>query len=90
VNQVSSPGAPGTVTSTGPAGPRPDDRGDPVARIGPEDVMTAPFAGQPGHGSTAFVRNQPARIADGRFQAGSTVVLLQTPAVAESTEVGST
>jgi hypothetical protein len=26
--------------------------------------MTAPFAGQPGHGSTAFVRNQPARIAD--------------------------
>jgi hypothetical protein len=42
------------------------------------DVMTAPFAGQPGHGSTAFVRNQPARIADGRFQAGSTVVLLRT------------
>jgi hypothetical protein len=52
--------------------------------------MTAPFAGQPGRGSTAFARNQPARIADGRFQAGSTVVLLQTPAVAESTEVGST
>jgi hypothetical protein len=43
--------------------------------------MTAPFAGQPGHGSTAFARNQPARIADGRIQAGSTVVLLQTPAV---------
>ena len=54
------------------------------------DVMTAPFAGQPGHGSTAFVRNQPARIADGRFRAGSTVVLLRTPAVAESTEVRST
>ena len=69
VNQVSSPGAPGTVTSTGPAGPRPDDRDDPVARIGPEDVMTAPFAGQPGHGSTAFARNQQARIADGRIQA---------------------
>ena len=36
--------------------------------------MTPPFAGQPGHGSTAFLRNQPARIADGRIQGGYTGV----------------
>jgi hypothetical protein len=36
--------------------------------------MTPPFAGQPGHGGTAFVRNQPARIADGRNQGGYTGV----------------
>jgi hypothetical protein len=34
--------------------------------------MTFPLAGQPGHGSTAFVRRQPARIADGRIQSGYT------------------
>jgi hypothetical protein len=33
-----------------------------VARIEPEDVMTPRLAGQPGHGSTAFLPNQPARI----------------------------
>jgi hypothetical protein len=78
---VSSPGAPDTVTSTGPAArpaavsaSRPHDRRDPVARIGPEDIMTPPLAGQPGHGSTAFLRNQPARIADGRVQGGYTDV----------------
>ena len=34
--------------------------------------MTFPLAGQPGHGSTAFVRRQPARIVDGRIQGGYT------------------
>jgi hypothetical protein len=36
--------------------------------------MTPPLAGQPGHGSTAFVRSQPARIVDGRFHGGYTGV----------------
>ena len=34
--------------------------------------MTLPPAGQPGHGRTAFVRRQPVRIADGRFDGGYT------------------
>ena len=36
--------------------------------------MTPPFADQPGHSSTAFLRNHPARIADGRPGGGSTGV----------------
>ncbi len=36
--------------------------------------MTFPLAGQPGHGGTAFVRRQPARIADGRVEGGYTDV----------------
>ena len=36
------------------------------------DVMTLPPAGQPGHGRTAYVRRQPARIVDGRFEGGYT------------------
>jgi len=34
--------------------------------------MTLPPAGQDGHGRTAFVRRQPARIVDGRFTGGYT------------------
>jgi hypothetical protein len=34
--------------------------------------VTLPPAGQPGHGRTAFLRRQPARIADGRFEGGYT------------------
>ena len=34
--------------------------------------VTLPVAGQPGHGRTAFVRRQPARIVDGRFEGGYT------------------
>jgi hypothetical protein len=30
--------------------------------------MTSPLAGEPGHGSTAFLRNQPIRIVDGHSQ----------------------
>jgi hypothetical protein len=36
--------------------------------------MTFPLAGQPGHGRTAFVRRQPVRIVDGRFEGGYTGV----------------
>ena len=65
---------PNTMTRTGPvvrvaaaAGPRPPDR-DPWLRVGPVDGTTLPLAGQPGHGRTAFVRRQPGRIVDGRFE----------------------
>jgi hypothetical protein len=40
--------------------------------MGPVVGMTFPLAGEPGHGSTAFVRRQPARIVDGRIQGGYT------------------
>jgi hypothetical protein len=30
--------------------------------------MALPPAGQPGHGSTAILRNQPVRTVDGRFE----------------------
>jgi hypothetical protein len=70
---------PDTVTGTGPAvrpaavpAPRPRDRGDPWLRSELKDGMIFPLAGQPGHGRTAFVRRQPARIVDGRFEGGYT------------------
>jgi hypothetical protein len=75
---VGSPGAPDILTSTRPAllpavvpAPHPGDRRDPWLRMGP-DAVTLPPAGQPGHGRTAFLRRQPARIADGRFEGGYT------------------
>jgi len=40
--------------------------------IAAERVVTSPPAGQPGHGSDAFLRSQPARIVDGRVQGGYT------------------
>ena len=73
------PSNPDTVTRTGPAvhpadvlAPRPHDRRDPWLRIGSGDAVTPPLAGQPGHGSTAFLRRQPVRIVDGRFEGGYT------------------
>jgi hypothetical protein len=36
--------------------------------------MVFPLVGQPGHGRTAFVRRQPARIVDGRVEGGYTGV----------------
>ena len=78
---MSSPGDPGAVTGTGPGArpaavpaPRLHNRRDPWLRIEPDDVMTPPPAGQPGHGKTAFVRRQPARIVDGRAEGGYTGV----------------
>ena len=40
--------------------------------MGPRVGMIFPLAGQPGHGRTAFVRRQPVRIVDGRFEGGYT------------------
>jgi hypothetical protein len=40
--------------------------------MGPGEAMTLPLAGQPGHGRTAFLRRQPTRIVDGRFEGGYT------------------
>ena len=48
------------------------NRRDPWLRMGPTVGMTLPLAGQPGHGRTAFVRRQPVRIVDGRFEGGYT------------------
>src|SRR5437588_2642419 len=63
------------MSSPGPAArpaavsvPRPRDHRDPVARIEAQHVMTPPFAGQPGHGSMAFLRSQPVRIVDGHSE----------------------
>jgi hypothetical protein len=75
---MSSRGAPDIDTRTGPAvrpaaipAPRPHHQHDPWLRIAP-GAVTLPPAGQPGHGGTAFVRRQPVRIADGRFEGGYT------------------
>jgi hypothetical protein len=76
---MSSPGAPDIVIRTGPGvrpavvpAPRPHHQHDSWLHIGPGGAMTLPPAGHPGHGRTAFVRRQPARIADGRFEGGYT------------------
>src|SRR5690348_12772884 len=42
--------------------------------MGPMVGMIFPLVGQPGHGRTAFVRRQPVRIVDGRFEGGYTGV----------------
>src|SRR5690349_3974753 len=74
---MSSLGAPDLVTGTEPvahpaaaSAPRPHDRRDPRVGTGPDGVTGPPLAGQPGHGPAAFLRNQPARIVDGRIQGG--------------------
>ena len=73
---MSSPGAPDIVTGTGTASspvavsaPRPHDRRDPW-RTGSDVASAVLPAGQPGHGPTAVLRNQPARIAADRIQGG--------------------
>jgi hypothetical protein len=78
---VSSLGDSEIVTGTGPGvhlaavpAPRRHDRRDPWLRMGPAVGMTFPLVGQPGHGRTAFVRRQPVRIVDGRFEGGYTGV----------------
>jgi hypothetical protein len=54
------------------APPRRYDPGDPWLRqVDAEDVTFSP-AGQPGHGRTAFLRNQPVRIVGGRVEGGYT------------------
>jgi hypothetical protein len=77
---MSSTGDPDTVTDTGtvsgPAAvsvPRPRDRRDRWLRIVPEEAVTPPPAGQPGHGDgDVYLRRQPVRIVDGRGEGGYT------------------
>ena len=45
---------------------------DPWLRLDAEAGMRLPLAGQPGHGRTAYLRRQPARIVDGRMEGGYT------------------
>jgi hypothetical protein len=47
---------------------------DPWLRLDAQDGMTFPFASQPGHGRSAYLRRQPARIMDGRMEGGYTDV----------------
>jgi len=51
----------------------PGDQGT-AASTGSNGVAL-PLAGQPGHGSTAFLRSQPVRIVDGRVEGGYTDML---------------
>jgi hypothetical protein len=74
---MSRPGNSDTTTSTGPAAgpaavsaPPPHDRRDPRLSTGSGAANAVPLAGQPGHGSAAFLRNQPVRIVNGRIHAG--------------------
>ncbi len=67
------------MTGTGPAvrppavsAPRPRNRRDLRLGTGSNGVYMGPLAGQPGHGSTAHLRRQPARIVDGRAEGGYT------------------
>jgi hypothetical protein len=72
VTRVTSPDI---MTGTGPAARPaavPAPRPDPWLRMGSTDDTTLPLAGQPGHGRTAYVRRQPARIVGGRFEGGYT------------------
>jgi hypothetical protein len=46
--------------------------GDPWLRLDTDADVTLPLAGQPGHGGTAYLRRQPARIVDGRMEGGYT------------------
>jgi hypothetical protein len=66
-----------TATSTGPtsnlsavSAPRPHDRRDSWLRTGSGVANALPLAGQSGHGSAAFLRNQPARIVHGCIRGG--------------------
>ena len=45
---------------------------DPWLRLDTEAGVTLPLAGQPGHGRTADLRRQPARIVDGQMEGGYT------------------
>jgi hypothetical protein len=48
------------------------DPADPWLRIDDHGVSGVPLAGQPGHGRTASLRRQPARIVAGRIDGGYT------------------
>jgi hypothetical protein len=72
-NMVTSPGPPDRLDAV-PAersGPGP---ADPWLRMDDQGVSGLPAAGQPGHGRTASLRRQPARIVEGRMEGGYTEV----------------
>jgi hypothetical protein len=56
------------------AHPLADSDRDPWLRNAPDAATTLPLPGQPGHGKTACLRRQPARITDGRIEGGYTNV----------------
>jgi hypothetical protein len=75
--QMSSPDPSDTKIGIRPAaisaavfGPHPDDRPGSRPRTGSDVAGPVSLAGQPGHGTAAFMRNQPACIADGRIHGG--------------------
>ena len=75
---MSSLSNPDTATSTGPASrqaafsaPRPNAPRDSWLRTESDIAYAVPLAGQPGHGSAAFLRNQPVRVVDDRTHGGS-------------------
>jgi hypothetical protein len=74
---MSRPGHSDTATGSGltalPAAvcaPRPDDRPGSRPRTGSDVAGPVSLAGQLGHGTAAFMRNQPACIADGHIHGG--------------------
>ena len=76
---ISSPPTPETVTGARSAvhsdavpAPPPRHSRDPWLRIGAQVLPRFPLPGQPGHGTTAFVRRRPVRIVDGRKEGGYT------------------
>jgi hypothetical protein len=75
---VSSPDDPDTVTGNGrvsrPAATVPHLRArrDQWLRSESDDANTFPAPSQPGHGTTAVLRRQQARIVDGGFEGGYT------------------
>src|SRR6185312_5293617 len=52
------------------SGLHPDDRPGARPRAGSDVADTVSIARQPGHGTAAFMRNQPACIADGHIHGG--------------------
>jgi hypothetical protein len=67
VTQQADPQAEPGMPSAAPGWAR-----DPWLRLDPHPALTFPLPGQPGHGTTASLRRQPARITRGRAGGGYT------------------
>jgi hypothetical protein len=63
-----------TMTGDGHPPPAPGRVSDPWLRLDAGATTAPPYPGQPGHGPTASLRRQPARITDGRIEGGYTDV----------------
>jgi hypothetical protein len=70
-DMVTSPRSPDRL-SVVPVARDGHDPADPWLRIDDHGVSGLPAAGQPGHGRTASLRRQPARIVSGRMEGGYT------------------